>query len=258
MSQTASHAVGSESAATHPLKLVGWRAWAEPYPEHADFEAFLRGAQPPIADGAKPKAAAVPARLRRRCTLVSKMVLETSLPLVDQYGVDLTRTNLLFGSRNSEINILRNLLNDIEGGEALSPTAFGNSVHHTASGYFGLVCKHQGVSRTISANQDTLTCCMLETVDLLRRDPEAWVLMVFAEEMPLPPFDQMLASPPFPFAVAMLWRRGGPDDPRFSMPALGPVTECPSPTLFAFLSWYLSEKRELHQAGSFGGCSWLR
>lgn len=243
-------------AAEHPLALVGWRAWSTPYPDQNDFEAYLRGASPAVAEEAKPKAAAVPARLRRRCTLVSRMVLETSLPLIEAHDVDLERTQLLFGSRNSEINILRGLLHDIEAGEALSPTAFGNSVHHTASGYFGLVCQHRGISRTISANQDTLTCLMLETIDLLRRDPDGAVLVVMAEEMPQAPFDQMLASPPFPFAVSMLWRRGR--SLRFSLPAQGDAAPCEPSSLFAFLRWFLSDQTTLHQAGAFGGCTWKR
>lgn len=249
-----------DSVARHALNLVAWRAWSAPYPDPSDFAAFLRGAAPAPAVDAKPANSDVPPRLRRRCTFVSRMVLETAGALTAATPIDLERTHLLFGSRNSEINILRNLLNDIEDGEAVSPTAFGNSVHHTASGYFSLVAKHRGISRTISANDDTFTCCILDSLDLLRRAPDSQVLLVLAEEQPLAPFDQMLTCPPFPFAVALLLRAGDPADSglQFRLPAEQPVAVGEEPTVFTFLRWWLGETPVLHLGGDFGGCTWYR
>ncbi|QTD49546.1 beta-ketoacyl synthase chain length factor [Sulfidibacter corallicola] len=259
----------SSAGIGRPLRVLAWRAWAPGLPDREAFHTWLlgHGAYEPVE--AKPPCAAVPSRLRRRCTYLTRMVLETALPVCDDAGLATDAVNLVYGSRNGEIVILRDLLSDIFDREPLSPTAFSNSVHHTPTGYFGLVTKNKGISRTVSAHRDTFTCAYLEAVMLATRYPETPVLLVIADEQTPEPFDRILHPPPFPHSVAMILAPApagsgiGLTRVRNAAPSpegagREPAAEEGEEQVFSFLRWYLGDEAQLDLDTEFGGVRWWR
>lgn len=245
------------------VEVLGWEAWSPQLDEKAKWLAWLPEAGPLPDGNAKPACQGVSPLLRRRFSLTTRMMLETSLELCRQSGVTPNQTHLLFGSANGEIATLKGLLNDLSQASPLSPTAFSNSVHHVPTGHFGMVAQHKTISRTISSYKDTFACLWLEAMCLLRRHPQLPVLMTLADENTPVPFDRLLVGPPFPFAVTLLLRAGSanaaesltfaPADKAFQ--ATPRLTEEPS---FDFLRWFVSSDPAFHLETAFGGVTWTR
>lgn len=188
-----------------PIRILNWSAWAPNLPTKAAWVDYVKTGTFPDVAVKKPPCKQVPQILRRRCTFVTRMVLETSLDVFSGTEVASDSTQTVFCSRHGELQLLGSLLHDIHSEVPLSPTQFSNSVHHTATGYFDLVTKNKQTSRTISAGMSSFVNGYLEAVGLLKVKPDRACLLVMADEMPPQPFAQGLKQPwDFSFAVAWL------------------------------------------------------
>ncbi len=245
------------------VHLLAWEAWAPGLCNREAWCRWLPEGGPVGLVEAKPACKDVPPMLRRRYSLPSRMMLEVSLAVCRAADVSPREVHLLFGSANGEIATLKRLLEDLSEDSPLSPTAFSNSVHHVPTGHFGMVTRHQTVSRTLSSFEDTFACGFLEMVCLLRRLPQSPVLLVLADEIPPEPFDQMLAVPPFPYAVAMLFSVDGPSDVaalafRRQDRTVSATSRLHGEPVFDFLRWYEGGAPDLRMNTSFGVVSWNR
>jgi hypothetical protein len=194
----------------------------------------------------KPPCKQVPEILRRRCTFVTRMVLETSLDVFSGTEVASDSTQTVFCSRHGESQLLGSLLHDIHSEIPLSPTQFSNSVHHTATGYFDLVTKNKQTSRTISAGMSSFVIGYLEAVGLLKVKPDRACLLVIADEIPPQPFAQGLKQPwDFPFALAWLLELAKSNDQDAYRLARSKSSEScnfnDEPAL-SFLRWFIKEE----------------
>ncbi len=188
-----------------PIRILNWSAWAPNLPTKAAWVDYVKTGTFPDVTVKKPPCKQVPEILRRRCTFVTRMVLETSLDVFSGTEVASDSTQTVFCSRHGESQLLGSLLHDIHSEIPLSPTQFSNSVHHTATGYFDLVTKNKQTSRTISAGMSSFVIGYLEAVGLLKVKPDRACLLVIADEIPPQPFAQSLQQPwDFSFAIAWL------------------------------------------------------
>ena len=137
-----------------PIRILNWSAWAPNLPTKAAWVDYVKTGTFPDVAVKKPPCKQVPQILRRRCTFVTRMVLETSLDVFSGTEVASDSTQTVC-SRHGELQLLGSLLHDIHSEVPLSPTQFSNSVHHTATGYFDLVTKNKQTSRTISAGMSS-------------------------------------------------------------------------------------------------------
>jgi len=244
-----------------PIEIMGWSAWAPRMTTRAAWQCWLRGGEMAVESIAKPPNKRVPPMLRRRCTLNTRMALETAFAVCEEQGIDPAEPHLFLGTANGETSSLKVLLEDLSRDERLSPTAFTNSVHHVPTGYFSIAAQHVTVSRTLSAFDDTLICTFLDMLGLLARRPERPALLMFTDEVSPEPFDQMLEIPPFPFAVSLLVR-ACPDQPgaiTLSREESGVEAADTSPSaVFSLLRWYDGGAPTMRMQTAFGAVLWQR
>lgn len=244
------------------ITLKAWSGWAPGLTHRALWQRWLAERNDPEGSE-RPACKKIPAMMRRRCTVNTRMVLESALTACEEAGVDPKQVLVFLGTANGEISSLNRLLFDLADDEALSPTAFTNSVHHVPTGYFSIATGHLGLSRTISAFEDSFTCTFLDMYGYFSRKQDQPALLVMADEMPVEPFDVMLVPPPFPYAVSMLFapcKAGTPESITFSRDPKAEIVERPEDAqpVFDFLRWVDSGEPSLRLHTSFGAVVWQR
>lgn len=246
---------------THTLYLKGWNAWAPGLPTRDHWRNWLPQGGPLETLEAKPACKDAKPIWRRRYSLSSRMLIDTALHLCRDQAVDPTQTHLIYGAENGETPPFIALLKDLTVSSPLSPTAFSNSVHHVPTGHFGMLAKHKGVSRTISAFEDTFICSCLDMAGLYSREPQLPTLMVMADQFLEHPFDCPQSNPPFPYGAAFLFSATGPEEQALKLRIHpdgngedGPLVE----PVFNFLRWFESDESRLEMKTSFGVAEWSR
>ncbi|GLO61990.1 3-oxoacyl-ACP synthase [Vibrio sp. MACH09] len=184
---------------------------------------------------------AIPAMTRRRMSALSKLAVQTAIPLLNQNNIDY----LVFSSRHGELHRSAQLIQDIVQGEEASPMAFSQSVHNTAAGLSTIITKKPIPLTSISAAENTFQSAILEAWSYLEQHPSHKVLLVDFDE-PLPAVYQQYETDNFQgFSLGLVLSKG--DD--FSLTALeNRETDLTNtsqlPQGLAFLSHFLSEKKE--------------
>lgn len=179
----ARHAAWAPGVATRE----GWAEWAR--------------APWPLAAGAEPKVAAMPAMLRRRAGFMGRMALEVAYECIGQ-DADVPT---VFCSRHGEVSRSIELLRDLARGEPLSPTAFGLAVHNASAGLFSIARADRANHVALAAGSATLEHAVIEACSQLA-DGVPMVLLV-ACDMALPsPYQRFedCDEQPFAFAWAMV------------------------------------------------------
>ena len=88
--------------------------------------------------GAETPPPRLPPRLRRRASLLINMVAEVGAQATEPAGASLATLPLVVGSAFGELSTTMDLLRDLEGDGAVSPTQFQSSVHNSAAGYLSI------------------------------------------------------------------------------------------------------------------------
>lgn len=246
----------------HLCYLWGWSAWAPNLPENEDWIRYFQEGSLSETTVSKPKCAEAPAMMRRRFSMPTRMAFETACRVCKDAAVDPASTQLFYGSANGEIATLGVLLSQLTDREELSPTAFSNTVHHVPTGHIAMVKKHKGLSRTMSAFEETFSMLCLDMICKLAAVPQKPALLLIADEALNPPFDQMLKPPIFPYGAALLF---GKEPNSASGPALtleyDPLRKDESPQdepTFAFLKWIAVGSGDLELSGPSGTLTWRR
>jgi hypothetical protein len=158
---------------------------------------------------------------------------------------------------------LRTLFDDLAAASPLSPTFFGNAVHHTPTGYWSITAQNPLISRTISGGEQSFAYGYLEASCLLGQYPEQPVLLVVADEILPEPFANTQYSPPLSYAVALLLRAAGKEGStslRFGRSGPG-ATRAPvyhSELVLDFLHWLVCAQDRAKFTTSAGGWQWQR
>lgn len=167
--------------------VLDWSFWNAQWPgAKAVEDHFLRGQNAEPME--LPSCRHVPSLLRRRLSLLMRMVLDSGLEALQRAGIDPAAVAKVLASRHGEIHTLLRLFESLAASEPLSPTAFSHSVHHSAVGYFGVTHGNTHPSRAVSSGQNSLAAGLLEAMGLLARDPETPVLLCLADEIFPPGF----------------------------------------------------------------------
>jgi hypothetical protein len=133
-----------------------------------------------ITSHQEPAVQAMPAMLRRRAGFLGKMALEVAYACLDGR----TGIPMVFCSRHGEVARAVTLLQDLIRGEALSPTAFGMSVHNAIAGMLTIARSDQANHIALAAGSSSVEHAVIEACALLA-DGEPMVLLV-ACDSPLP------------------------------------------------------------------------
>lgn len=195
--------VSPRKAPTLVVKGVG--LWAPGWPS---VEAWRSRARDPAAT--EPPAALIPARLKRRTSLLTRLVAEV-LGQVGRGGVDLTRVPVVHATAWGELGVTAQLLESLARGEELSPAAFSGSVQNTATGTCSIALGSHAPSTTIAAGRATTAMGLLAAREWLR-DLGGELVLVVADEALGAPFDPALHAAP----LAVAFRLGLEGAPTFT------------------------------------------
>lgn len=151
-------------------------------------------------DGAQP-AVRLPPRLRRRASLLTRMVADVATQAAEQAGISLTGLPVVMGSAYGELVTTIEMLQELETDRLLSPFRFHNSVHNTATGYLSMATENQASCTALAAGNDTVPVVLLEAFAWLA-DRGGSVLALFADE-PLPAAIAPRATSPLAAALVL-------------------------------------------------------
>jgi hypothetical protein len=163
--------------------VTGTGLWA---PGFRDAAAWLARAPDPAATSAP--AELLPAALRRRASVLSRMVAEAAAAAAARSGADLAEVAMVLGSAYGEIASAAEMIRSFrEEGEGLpSPTRFHNSVHNTPVAYLSMAAVNRGLATAVAAGEDTAAMALLEALGVLE-ERGGEVLLVLADEAVPPP-----------------------------------------------------------------------
>ena len=255
--------MSSSSHIMTTASLQCWTAWAPGLPDRASWEQWLRHVARHLPHLDTPACAHIPPLLRRRCSFLARMVLEVAFRVCEETQTPPHQVHTIYCSRHGEMQTLRTLFDDLAAASPLSPTFFGNAVHHAPTGYWSITAQNPLISRTISGGERSFAYGYLEASCLLSQYPEQPVLLVVADEILPEPFVTAQHSPPLSYAVALLLRAGenagsislqfGPSGPR--------TTRAPvyySEPVCDFLHWLVCDQGRTQFITSSGGWQWQR
>jgi hypothetical protein len=135
--------------------------------------------------------ALIPAAMRRRTSMTTRMAITAATQACQQAAVDTARLPSIFASLGGEIQVTDALCRLLPDDDALlSPTQFHNSVHNTTAGYWSILNKCQAATTAIAAADDTFAMGLLEMCSQLQLQDGDGLLVCYDELWP-----QYLAAP---------------------------------------------------------------
>jgi Beta-ketoacyl synthase, N-terminal domain len=133
-----------------------------------------------------PPCEAVPSRLLRGTSVVTRAAIEALTQAAREGGADLARVPTVFGSELGEVQTAIALLAQIRVEGVPSPMRFKNSVHNTASGTASIAWSNTAFSTALSAGDDLVAMALLEAWAYLDAYGGDLVVALAEEEIPLP------------------------------------------------------------------------
>ena len=216
-------------------------AWAACAPGLSAPDAWLRWADGPWLPVGEPQAAlaAVPPLLRRRFGPLGRVAAQAGFDLASSQAGAVpaavttamtTAMPTVYASRYGDAARCLALLADHARGDALSPAAFGLSVHNAIGAMVAIAREDRSNSAAIAAGRATAAAGLLEAVGLLEDESPAAALVVYDAPL-IPDYAGFEDEPAAPFAWAWRVRR-----PRAGEPALHldwPAAGTPAPAVDA-------------------------
>jgi hypothetical protein len=143
--------------------VLGVGLWMPGFPDAA---AWLRG-QATAGEAAAVPPQRLPPKLRRRTSLLIRMVAEVAAQAVEQAGVSPQSLPIVVGSAYGELGTTIEMLDELEADGRLSPMRFHNSVHNSAVGYLSIAHGNRRSSTSLAAGNETVAMVLLEALALL-------------------------------------------------------------------------------------------
>ena len=165
---------------------------------------ILAGREPYVPAGLpRPAGACLPATERRRATSVTRLALDVAAEALG--SADPAGIASVFASSGGEVDVIHAIFDQLAGSDRrLSPTAFHNSVHNAASGYWSIATGSRQPTDSLCAFDDSFGAGLAEA--LLRCATEGLDVLLVAYDSP-PPFPIAEFRPLIaPFGVALLLR----------------------------------------------------
>ena len=171
-------------------------------PDWDSARAVLGGQQPYSPESlAKPAGICLPPTERRRATVVTRLALDAASEALGDS--DPATVTSVFASSGGEVEIIHGIFEQLAGSDRwLSPTAFHNSVHNAAAGYWSIASGSHRSADSLCAYDDSFGVGLGEA--LLRcQSGEGPVLLVAYDWPPLFPIAEFRPVTQ-PFAAALL------------------------------------------------------
>jgi hypothetical protein len=175
---------------TAEFVVRNWCAWAPGLNSHEDWrkwhdhQTFVQAQKAAIP-------AQVPKLLQRRLSPLARAVFYAADGCIDSEK----SLPIIFSSAHGEVNKSLEMLQSMQKGEEVSPTAFSLSVHNAISGLFSMAYGCHREITVIAPGQDGIAPAFIEALGLLQEGHADEVLIVLYDE-PLSDF-----YPSLPFAL---------------------------------------------------------
>lgn len=164
------------------FSIDSWSAWAPGLESPEAWQDWYdEGHELPVAEGV-PDVRDLPAGLRRRLSLLGKMVLRVAL---DAGQADTAR--IVFSSRYGNVSQMLQLLQTMAVDDPISPTGFGMSVHNSLVGMLSIVTKNVQSQTAIAAGSESFCMGLIEALGLLAENPDEAVMLIHCDDV-LPEF----------------------------------------------------------------------
>lgn len=136
-------------------------------------------------EGCDMQATLLPAALRRRTSVATRVAFAAAERACRDAGSDPSQLASIFTSSVGEVNVTDRLCSDIAQQRfPLSPTQFHNSVHNTASGYWSIAVGSRHPTMAMAGYHDGFALALLEAWSQLQCSGED-LLLVCYEESPV-------------------------------------------------------------------------
>jgi len=145
---------------TRPVAVVGAGAYV------AGFGSLDAWAQAAASDDVPaPDASIIPARQRRRASVLSRAAADAYASALGASGFDGAEVASVFGSALGESETMIELLDQMWGdAPMLSPMKFAMSVHNAASGLVSIATGNRGFTTSLGADFDTPAMALMEAI----------------------------------------------------------------------------------------------
>jgi hypothetical protein len=137
--------------------------------------------------------------VRRRLSFLDRIALHVANSCV-QPGEPV---HLVFASRHGELARSAELLAQLAKGELPSPMSFSLSVLNAAAGLYGIARKDRSPATAVSSGEATFPLALVEGAAQARSNPQAAVVVAFADEPPPEVYRSLVDSPRSAHAIAV-------------------------------------------------------
>ena len=168
---------------THRFRVVRWAAWAPGLASREAWRAWLASPAAIAAEG-QPPLAEVPAMMRRRIDPLGRAALQAAWWAQGTPEEGAGAMPVIFASRWGEIARSLTLLQQLAGGEPLSPTHFSLSVHNASGALYSMARQDRQNYLAVAGGEHSAEAAFCEALGLLA-DGASQVLVAHVDA-PLP------------------------------------------------------------------------
>ena len=137
--------------------------------------------------------------VRRRLSFLDRIALHVANTCVAEGEP----VHLVFASRHGELARSAELLAQLARSELPSPMSFSLSVLNAAAGLYGIARKDRSPATAISAGEATFPLALVEGAAQAQKNPDAAVVVAFADEPPPDVYQPLVDSPRNAHAIAV-------------------------------------------------------
>lgn len=137
--------------------------------------------------------------VRRRLSFLDRIALHVANACVAENEP----VHLVFASRHGELARSAELLAQLAGNELPSPMSFSLSVLNAAAGLYGIARKDRSPATAVSSGEATFPLALVEASAQALKNPQATVVLAFADEPPPAVYQSLVDSPRKAHAIAL-------------------------------------------------------
>ena len=137
--------------------------------------------------------------VRRRLSFLDRIALHVANACVAEGEP----VHLVFASRHGELARSAELLAQLAKNELPSPMSFSLSVLNAAAGLYGIARKDRSPATAVSSGEATFPLALVEGAAQAQKNPDATVVVAFADEPPPEVYQSLVDSPRAAHAIAV-------------------------------------------------------
>jgi len=137
---------------------------------------------PPLEKGGQTQEellSSIPKMLKRRLSPLARLVFCAAIPCVENNEKPPT----VFSSTHGELAKSFEMMEMIEAGEEISPTAFSLSVHNAIAGLFSMAYNNKSESTVVAPGEEGIAAAFIEAIGLLNEGKKNVLIVLYDEPL---------------------------------------------------------------------------